>query len=59
VVFELMTTLPDWAWAVAPVNATNTTATQMEESTAEKPMGNGFLVFMVILMVGTRRSVAD
>jgi hypothetical protein len=54
VVFELITTLPDWAWADMPVNATNTAAIQMEESREKKPRGKVFLVFMAILVVDTR-----
>ena len=42
-----------------PVNATNTAAIQMEESTAIKRMGNDLLDLMVILMVGTCCSAAD
>jgi hypothetical protein len=59
VVFELMTTLPDWAWADAPVNATNAAAVQIEESIAEMPMGSVFLVFIAIPTFGTHRSAAD
>jgi hypothetical protein len=55
-----MTTSPVGAWAKTPVvNTRNTAAIQMEESTAEKRMGNDLLVLMVILMVGTCCSAAD
>ncbi len=57
-VFELITTLPEGAWASAPVAATNTAAIQMEESREKTPRGKVVLVFMAILMVGTRRSGA-
>jgi hypothetical protein len=59
VVFELITTFPEGAWASAQVVNARNAAIQIEESREKKPRGNVFLVFMAILVVGTYCSAAD